>query len=259
MPPNLRALLRETTGDVRELPDVPAITRRGRNLVWRRRGFRLAVTGAAAIAVVLASSRIDMFEAAPLPPVEEAPTPQRVPPLEPSSPLEVGVYGANDFVIPFTLQIEAKNWFVGVITPTWVYVTRRGFHVHVQRWERVLTARGPRPLPEDLVAWFQKHPGISVVRTQPTEIGTFAATLVDIRARRASTRTHPECPTTRCLILARVEEHEEAIDIRLAETARFYVVDTPGAPVIIYWHVPTRQLGGLEPVLDPVARSINFL
>jgi hypothetical protein len=256
MPPDLRALLQQTADDVRELPDVPAITRRGRIFAWRRRGLRLTMASAVVLAVLFGGSQIELFESAPTPPAEQAPRP--VTPLESSSSLETGVYGVNDFVTPFTLQIDTDGWFAGTVTPTWVYVARKGFNVHVQQWESVVTDRGPTPLPEDVAAWLESHPGLRVVRSQSTTIGGFPATMLDFRARQESTRSHPECPTARCLIFARVAESGEAIDVVSTETTRLYVVETP-TPVFIYWHAPTRRFGDLEGVLDPVARSIRFL
>ncbi|MDP9069000.1 MAG: hypothetical protein M3N53_11750 [Actinomycetota bacterium] len=259
MPPDVRRVLEDTSGGMTELPDVPAIARRGRILVRRRRALRVAVAGAAVIAGAVLGSRLNMFAAAPLPPVQEAPELQSTPPLEASKPLEVGEYAADDFGIPFTLRIPTDGWFTGIVSPTWVYVTSKGVHVHVQRWDRGASSGGFRSLPEDLVAWLERHPGLNVQRTQPVDVGGVPATALDVRARHSSARQHRECPGTRCLVLARVAVHEEVVDVPAGDTARFYVVHTAESPIIIYWGVPTKRFDRLEPMLDRIVRSIRFL
>jgi hypothetical protein len=251
----------DAAGATRDLPDVPRIARRGRALTWRRRGLRAAVAATVAVGVVAAGQGLDIFSAEPLPPVEQ-PRPPGLRSLEDSVALTPARYEVSAFEYPFSVRVTGADWFSGVVTPTWVYLARKGIPVHIQRWDSVIRPSGGvarKPVRADLPAWFQEHPGLDVLDQQTTTLSGVDGVRLDVAAKASAARLRSECEGRRCVLVARVSTHGEAVDIAVGERARFYILEMPDGPVVVYWHARASRFEELERRFDGVVGSIRFM
>ena len=258
---DVREVLMDAAGATRDLPDVPRIARRGRVLTWKRRGLRTAVAAIVVVGVVAAGQGLDIFSAEPLPPVEQ-PQPPQLRSLQDSVALTPARYVASAFEHPFSVRVTGADWFSGVVTPTWVYLTRKGIHVHVQRWDGVIRPSGGvarEPVRADLPAWLQEHPGLDVLDQQTVTLSGVDGIRLDLAAKPSAAIQRSECEGRRCVLIARVSTHGEAVDIAVGERARFYILEMSDGPVVVYWHAHASRFEELEPGFDGVVESIRFI
>jgi hypothetical protein len=264
MAPELRVLLEAGAGDPHDLPDVEAIWSRTRRIVWRRR-----VAATLVAAAVLVGAAVSLRA---LPGLVDREQPRPADDLNPRSAdtlrqgqLEPGRYVAEGFEYPFSFQTSTDSWSAFVFEPTWVGLIRRANYLHVQVWDGVFDA-GSRtarpadlePLPTDLIGWLRDHPRLDAADPVPIEIGGVSGWRLDVFVERPLPSAPPECGGLRCVILGRVAEEGELVDVEVDQIARFVILDAPGVQILIHYRAPVERFERFSTSAERLLATFEF-
>jgi len=263
MAPELRRLLEAGAGDPHDLPDVEAIWRRTRRIVWRRR-----VAATLVVAAVIAGAVVS-FRALPAlvhqePRPADDPIPRSAETLR-QGQLEPARYLAEGFEPAFSFRTRTDSWSASVLEPTWVGLIRRANYLHVQIWDGVFdpssrTARPAdfEPLPVDIIAWLEDHPRLDVRTPVPVQIGGLSGWRVEVTVAEPLPTPPPECGGIECVILGRVEAEGELVDIEVGQLARFIVLDTPGGQIDIHYRASTESFPSVSAAAERLLATFEF-
>jgi hypothetical protein len=260
--PDLRDLLNDAAGHPRDLPDIAEILRRARAARVRRvaGAVTLAVAvSAGVVAGVVTLSEPDapsVVQPAPLPGQEQAGV-IREGQLEPGQ--YSGVVGGRSFV----LELGNDDWSVLAARPGWLALTYRQYVLHVQEWATVVppssddgTAR--EPVPEDLVAWLQANPRLSVQNPTRVAEGGLDGVAVDVRVIDSLRDPPGECTTRACVILATVAGSDEEVDIERGQLARLVILGEPGRQLVLLYRAPEREFPALDQAVGDLLAGLRF-
>ena len=105
-------------------------------------------------------------------------------------------------------------------------------------------------MPEDLVAWLQANPRLSVQNPTPVTVGGLDGVALDIRVIDSLTDPPGECTSRACVVLATVAGSDEAVDIERGQLARLVILGEPGHQLVLLYRAPERQFPALDQAVD---------
>ena len=260
--PDLRDLLDDAAGHPRDLPDVAEIMRRARPRRVRR------VAGAAILAVAASAGVVTVVSilSEPDPPgvVQPAPLPgEEKARVIREGQLEPGRYSSEVGGRSFVLELGNDDWSVLATRPTWVALTYQQYVLHLQQWATVVPPSSEdgaarEPVPEDLVAWLQANPRLSVQNPAPVTVGGLAGVALDIRVIDSLTAPPGECTSRACVVLATVAGSDEAVDIEGGQLARLVILGEPGRQLVLLYRAPERQFPALDQAVTDLLAGLRF-
>jgi hypothetical protein len=130
--------------------------------------------------------------------------------------------------------------------------------VHVRA---VFDARRPtegniEPAPKDLLAWFQRHPGLDISKPVPTTIGGVSAERFDASVTSLPKERLDECPD--CLPVFGLQ-YQEPVSIAKGFKQRIILVKgLSGESVAIILYAPPDQFGSCLPKAREILNTVEW-
>lgn len=252
---DLRQLLSHAAGDPPDLPDISAIRERARPRIVRRRAAVIVALSAVGFASLAGWSVWDGDGARDRGKVVQ-PAPAPTPPVSTArdlrlGQLEPGAYRGHVGGYSFVLTTSNDDWKVLVDRPQWVAFTFRQYVLHLQVWESVVSpgstdASRQREVPADVARWLVENPRLSTGPATRVDVGGVEATQLDVRVVRQLEDPPGECSGQECVVLGRVADAGELIDIEVGQTVRFLVVGRPGHQLVAYYRAPEGEFPALR-------------
>lgn len=255
----IRTLLDEGAGQPRDVLHFDVIRQRARVRRWARRGA--ALVAAAAIAFTAVPIAHHLITAEPtLPPTRRIPL--HGAPLT-LGPLHLGVHVATRFDPRFQFT-TTDRWSVGELHHTWTMLFAEAVNLNFERWgavfdpqQSVLGKDDLQPLPQDLVGWLMSHPRLHVIDSTSVTIGGLLARSIDVEVTHPLARQPKPC-TTPCVLLGRVADQHEQVDISVGERARFYVFGGNEHGLVVYFHCQKGLFPAVAAEVQRLLDSVRF-